>query len=104
MSEPALPARASVEAAPAAAEARLHQLDAERVDAAARAAALRTELAALDPGPATRAEPFLTYGSAGAPQSADKVKLFRALFRGRDDVYPTRFVSRKTGKPGYAYR
>ena len=33
---------------------------------------------------------------------AEKVKLFRDLFRGRIDVYPTRFVSQKTGKPGYA--
>jgi hypothetical protein len=33
---------------------------------------------------------------------ADKVKLFRSLFRGRTDVFPIRFVSKKTGKPGYA--
>ena len=31
-----------------------------------------------------------------------KVRLFRQLFRGRDDVYPVRFVSKKTGKAGYA--
>src|SRR5882762_3043677 len=30
-----------------------------------------------------------------------KVALFRSLFRGRDDVYPRRFESRKTGKAGY---
>jgi superfamily II DNA or RNA helicase len=30
-----------------------------------------------------------------------KVGLFRALFRGREDVYPRRFESRKTGKTGY---
>jgi superfamily II DNA or RNA helicase len=34
--------------------------------------------------------------------STDKVKLFRSLFRGRPDVFPLRFVSKKTGKPGYA--
>lgn len=34
--------------------------------------------------------------------SADKIALFRSLFRGRDDVYPRRFESRKTGKSGYA--
>ena len=28
--------------------------------------------------------------------------MFRQLFRGRDDLYPTRFVSKKTGKAGYA--
>lgn len=35
--------------------------------------------------------------------SADaKITLFRSLFRGREDVYPRRFESRKTGKSGYA--
>ena len=31
-----------------------------------------------------------------------KIKLFRSLFRGRTDIYPVRFESRKTGKAGYA--
>ncbi|MBA4147588.1 MAG: DUF559 domain-containing protein [Verrucomicrobia bacterium] len=35
-----------------------------------------------------------------SPQA--KIALFRSLFRGRDDVYPRRFVSRKTGKAGYS--
>jgi superfamily II DNA or RNA helicase len=30
-----------------------------------------------------------------------KIALFRSLFRGRDDVYPRRFVSRKTGWSGF---
>jgi hypothetical protein len=34
--------------------------------------------------------------------SEAKIALFRVLFRGRDDVYPRRFESRKTGKSGYA--
>lgn len=33
---------------------------------------------------------------------AGKIALFRSLFRGREEVYPRRFVSKKTGKPGYA--
>src|ERR1700738_4504663 len=33
---------------------------------------------------------------------AVKIGLFRSLFRGRTDVYPVRFESRKTGKTGYA--
>lgn len=33
---------------------------------------------------------------------AEKIALFRSLFRGRDDVYPRRFESRKAGKAGYA--
>lgn len=32
---------------------------------------------------------------------AAKIALFRALFRGRDDVYPRRFESRRTGRSGY---
>ena len=31
----------------------------------------------------------------------DKIKLYRGLFRGREDVYPRRFESMKTGKSGY---
>ena len=31
-----------------------------------------------------------------------KIALFASLFRGREDVYPRRFVSRKTGRGGYA--
>jgi len=37
---------------------------------------------------------------ASSPQV--KIALFRSLFRGRDDVFPRRFESRKTGKSGYA--
>ena len=32
----------------------------------------------------------------------DKIALFRSLFRGREDVYPRRFESRRTGRGGYA--
>jgi len=31
-----------------------------------------------------------------------KIRLFRSLFRGRDDVYPRRFENRRTGKTGYS--
>jgi len=33
--------------------------------------------------------------------AAEKIALFRSLFRGREDVYPRRFESRKTGRSGY---
>ena len=33
--------------------------------------------------------------------TAAKIALFRSLFRGREDVYPRRFESRKSGKCGY---
>ncbi len=31
----------------------------------------------------------------------EKIAIFRSLFRGRDDIYPRRFESRKSGKSGY---
>src|SRR3990167_7344996 len=34
--------------------------------------------------------------------SQAKITLFRSLFRGREDLYPRRFESRKTGKSGYS--
>jgi len=38
-----------------------------------------------------------------APRTAEeKVRLFRSLFRGRPDAFPTRFVNSKSGKAGYA--
>ena len=42
-------------------------------------------------------EPVVQHSSPAA-----KIALFRSLFRGREDVYPRRFESRKTGKSGYA--
>ena len=37
-----------------------------------------------------------------ALSNAEKVALFRSLFRGRDDVFPRRWENSKTGKAGYA--
>ena len=33
--------------------------------------------------------------------ASEKIALFRSLFRGREEVYPRRFESRRTGKSGY---
>jgi superfamily II DNA or RNA helicase len=85
------------------AEALLSRLEAEGEQARARLAALRVELASL-----AHAEPGIrvhlqTKLPQPAPRTAEeKVGLFRQLFRGRADVFPTRFTSKKTGKPGYA--
>lgn len=49
--------------------------------------------------PLTSADPA---GVHARSPSEEKVALFRSLFRGREDVYPRRFVSKKTGLPGYA--
>jgi hypothetical protein len=82
----------------AEAEARLRSLDRERAEARVRLRKLHEELAASAHPPST-----LPVVASGAPTTpAEKVSLFRALFRGRADVFPARFVSAKTGNAGYA--
>jgi hypothetical protein len=93
--------RQEIESAIAKEETGLRRLEAEQAEAQVRLSVLRSELAALDPVPAPA--PAQTAALTAGPRTpADKVKLFRQLFRGRPDIYPTRFVSNKTGKPGYA--
>lgn len=82
-------------------ETSLRRLEAEQAEAKARLSALQNELAALDVAPAPVGESATSLAN-GPRTPADKVKLFRQLFRGRPDLYPIRFVSKKTGKPGYA--
>lgn len=41
-------------------------------------------------------------GVHGRSPSVEKIARFRSLFRGREDVYPRRFESKKTGRSGYA--
>lgn len=43
-------------------------------------------------------------GATVAQQSSskDKIKLFRSLFKGRDDVYPKRWENSKSEKSGYS--
>ena len=85
------------------AEANVRRLDAAHGEAKARLGALRAELAELDARSETPAKSKTVAPSKNEPRTpAEKVKLFRELFRGRPDVYPTRFVSKKTGKAGYA--
>jgi len=45
----------------------------------------------------------LAHGAVNQRSPAEaKIALFRSLFRGREDVYPRRFESRKTGRAGYS--
>ncbi len=83
-------------------EARLAELERQQEVARSRMAALRMELAILSQG--EPAEPVPPVAAAvGAPATPEeKVRLFRALFRGREEIFPTRFLSKKTGKAGYA--
>lgn len=103
MGAPAVPSREELAEEIERTEALLSRLDAEQEQARARLATLRAELALL-----THAEPGIRVRLPAQPPqrvprtSEEKVALFRQLFRGRADVYPTRFTSEKTGKPGYA--
>jgi hypothetical protein len=85
----------------AAIEAELAELNSRRSELLARAAELQQEKAAfLQP---TAAPDFYKSQPTVTSQSSheEKIALFRSLFRGREDVYPRRFESMKTGKKGY---
>ena len=78
-------------------EARLNALLEKEGIARKTLSDLRSRLAELD----ARAAPGST--SNPAPRTAaQKVSLFRSLFRGRTDVYPKRWENAKTGRSGYA--
>src|SRR5258708_1443436 len=78
------------------------RLETEQGEGRSRLAALQAELAALGAEPGIRVRLSLPAEASVPKTPAAKVKLFRSLFRGREDVFPTRFVTKKTGKPGYA--
>ncbi len=81
-------------------EAALAELDRTRLERQERIDVLRRELSGL---PLIENHVPLPDPVGTAPATPnDKVRLFRSLFRGRPDIFPTRFVSKKTGKPGYA--
>ncbi len=55
----------------------------------------------ISKGPEGRASPrHCSVTNTAAP--SEKIVLFRSLFRGREDVWPRRFESAKTGKAGYS--
>jgi len=68
---------------------------------------LKNKIAQLQSSLATDkkiADPAVAYGNlevTGESSEAEKLALFRSLFRGREDVYPKRFESKRTGKSGY---
>ncbi|MFA4947494.1 MAG: DEAD/DEAH box helicase family protein [Candidatus Krumholzibacteriia bacterium] len=84
-------------------EERLAALQSDIADRHARLKTLREELAslALEPGgffastpPPPRVDP--------PASNADKLILFRSLFRGREDVFPLRWENPKTGRYGFS--
>jgi len=86
----------------ARAETLLATLNCERESARARLQTLRDQLAEsrTQLTPPSEASPILHTRAPATP--AEKVRLFRQLFRGREDVFPRLWLNSKTGKKGYA--
>ncbi|HEY5158636.1 MAG TPA: hypothetical protein VII93_11805, partial [Anaerolineales bacterium] len=84
----------------AEAENELVASDNHRAELIARLKLLRQRKALLDPP----AQPGLELPIAAVSNQSnqeDKIALFRALFRGREDVFSRRFENVRTGKSGY---
>lgn len=65
---------------------------------------LRARIGELQNELREKSEPFclaVRYPSAKPTTSSGKIALFRELFRGRRDVFPTRWVNAKKGTSGY---
>lgn len=80
-------------------DAALAESERQRDEMRVRLEGLRAELAV--PSSPT---PSIVTADSNAPQTpAEKVRLFRPLFRGRADIFPVRFVSKKTNRAGYCH-
>jgi len=95
--------REELTAAIAREELKLAQLRSELNERAARLVALHGELSSLSPAQ-TESLPSATPNPAApaAMSNAEKVKLFRRLFCGREDVFARRWENRQTGRSGYS--
>ncbi len=83
-------------------EKRLASLDRELADVAARLDEARKAASTLaTEGNAKAASPRDASVTMASP-TADKVALFRSLFRGREDVFPRRWDNSRSGKSGYS--
>ncbi len=77
---------------------RLKELDAEREQLVQELNALQDSLA--DTQSASFSSPAATITTHSSNDK--KIALFRSLFRGREDVYPKLWISKKTGAVGYS--
>jgi hypothetical protein len=83
-------------------ESRLADLERTQGEARGRSEVVRSELASVTASASVSPQHPLAVNFSPPRTSANKLQLFRSLFRGRGDMFPVRFVSKKTGKPGYA--
>ena len=82
----------------AAAEARLAELTAQHRQAQALVDNLRSQMVEAAPLAASRPTGHREAGSS----PAEKIRLFRSLFRGRGDVFPKLWINTKKGTKGYS--
>lgn len=81
-----------------AAKSELQDLEVKRSELLERISALKAKRdLSTRVGPSQASTPPVTSLSS----EEEKIHLFRSLFRGREDVFPKRFESTKTGKSGY---
>jgi superfamily II DNA or RNA helicase len=80
-------------------EARLARIEVARGESAKRLSDLRAKLASLDTGERSAPRQETTRGPTSP---ADKVALFRSLFRGRTDVFPKRWLNHRKQTSGYS--
>src|SRR5580692_2491591 len=73
-------------------ECLLAKLEVKQTESRHRLTVLLAELAALDTEVEIRVRLPVSPMATTPRTSADKVRLFRSLFRGREDIFPTRFV------------
>ncbi len=91
-------------------EAKLRDLDRQRDEARAHLADLRERAAVIEharpipPMPPVPVQQPPTRASESSPSytGTDKLRLFRELFRGREDVYPKYWENLAKGKKGYS--
>src|SRR3990172_4835782 len=86
-------------------EARLDRAEKERTEALAKLQELKGRLAVEDspPTPPKRVpSDSLPFPSKTPSTHAEKVALFRSLFRGREDVFPRLWEKPQTGRKGYS--
>jgi hypothetical protein len=82
-------------------EKRLAELDAEREGLLASLEQLQLRYKAESKLPSP-SQIFNPSSAATSFSNAEKVALFRSLFRGRDDIFPQRWENSKSGKAGYS--
>jgi hypothetical protein len=81
---------------------RVVELEQAQAAEASRISELEAQISALAALPAESPAVNDVPEAQAAPRAPDRqLQIFRDLFRGREDVYPTRFESAKTGKHGY---